>query len=349
MRLFLYEDLCGGGCDEFLEIPSLKTEGLAMLNALIQDFSLISSALSGTEPQLITHWDLRHGSAPFQNIQNLQVVNIEEGQADAAFSETLKHCDAVLVVAPESGMRLQWLCELVERSNCRSLNSSSTAIQLCAEKLLFAQHLEHAKITTIPTSTVLEDLPLSSHYVRKPRDGAGSSGVQLFSEHEARAASLSPVKNTIWQPFISGQPCSMGCFHNAETGELLCLPIAKQQLSEDGRFQYQGGEIPLVTAKRTAATQLVKSLVDSVGGLNGYFGVDMILTSAGEVVLVEVNPRLTTSYVGYRKMTKSNLAEYFLKLPKAAKIDWGQHITFQPNGETQGRTLNRNERDCGWN
>ncbi|QDT35225.1 ATP-grasp domain-containing protein [Thalassoglobus polymorphus] len=348
MRLFLYEDLCGGGCDEFLEFPSLKREGLAMLNALIHDFSLMPSTLFGTNLQLITHWDVRHGTAPFQDIHNLQVVNVREEQADEAFAETLKHCDAALVVAPETGMRLQQLCELVERSNCRSLNSSSAAIHLCGEKLLFAQHLEQAKITTIPTSTDLEELPMSSHYVRKPRDGAGSSGVQLFSEQEARAASIRPVENTIWQPFISGQPCSMGCFHNAGTGDLLCLPIAKQHLSEDGQFQYQGGEIPLVTAKRSAATQVVQSLVDSVTGLNGYFGVDMILTSAGEVVIVEVNPRLTTSYVGYRKMTKTNLAECFFEVPDAAKIDWVRHITFQPNGETQGRTLNRNERDCGW-
>ncbi len=75
----------------------------------------------------------------------------------------------------------------------------------------------------------------------------------------------------------------------------------------------------------------------------------MILLPSGEVVVVEVNPRLTTSYVGYRKMTDFNLAECLFKLPGANGINWERHITFQPDGTTQIRALKEDERDCGWN
>ena len=32
----------------------------------------------------------------------------------------------------------------------------------------------------------------------------------------------------------------------------------------------------------------------------------------GESLLVEINPRLTTSYIGYRKLTNENLMEHIL-------------------------------------
>jgi len=43
-------------------------------------------------------------------------------------------------------------------------------------------------------------------------------------------------------------------------------------------------------------------------GLRGYIGVDMVLTN-DEPVVIEVNPRLTTSYIGLRKVINFNLAQ----------------------------------------
>ena len=42
-------------------------------------------------------------------------------------------------------------------------------------------------------------------------------------------------------------------------------------------------------------------------GLRGYVGVDLVLTDAGPVV-IEVNPRLTTAYLGVRAVLDENVA-----------------------------------------
>jgi predicted ATP-grasp superfamily ATP-dependent carboligase len=42
--------------------------------------------------------------------------------------------------------------------------------------------------------------------------------------------------------------------------------------------------------------------------LRGYVGVDLLLTQ-NEALLIEINPRLTTSYIGVRQVIDLNLAQ----------------------------------------
>ena len=49
-------------------------------------------------------------------------------------------------------------------------------------------------------------------------------------------------------------------------------------------------------------------IVQAIPGLFGYFGVDLAMTATGPVV-IEVNPRLTTSYVGLAAALGVNVAE----------------------------------------
>jgi len=69
------------------------------------------------------------------------------------------------------------------------------------------------------------------------------------------------------------------------------------------------------------ALRAAEKAVETLEGLKGYVGVDMILTDE-EPVVIEINPRLTTSYVGLRRVTNFNPAETIIdatikqKLPK---------------------------------
>ena len=69
-----------------------------------------------------------------------------------------------------------------------------------------------------------------------------------------------------------------------------------------------GGLVPLLHPQRMRALELARRAVSLVPGLMGYIGVDMILTD-DECYLIEINPRLTTSYVGLRQVININLAE----------------------------------------
>jgi predicted ATP-grasp superfamily ATP-dependent carboligase len=95
----------------------------------------------------------------------------------------------------------------------------------------------------------------------------------------------------------------------------LGLPPAGQHLSGDGRFHYLGGQLPLSPALAERVQRLGWLAVDAVAGLRGYVGVDVVLGDAPDGSsdrLMEVNARLTTSYVGLRALCRTNLAEVLL-------------------------------------
>jgi predicted ATP-grasp superfamily ATP-dependent carboligase len=72
--------------------------------------------------------------------------------------------------------------------------------------------------------------------------------------------------------------------------------------------------------------------------------VDLVLGEAADGSqdqVIEMNPRLTTSYVGLRHLTATNLAEALLRLAAGERIappDWHPGVVrFWPDGTVQGR------------
>jgi predicted ATP-grasp superfamily ATP-dependent carboligase len=78
-----------------------------------------------------------------------------------------------------------------------------------------------------------------------------------------------------------------------------------------------------------------------VPGLLGYVGVDLVLGDAADGsqdYAIEINPRLTTSYVGLRQLAEFNLAEAML-VAAAGKLEqplrWKPgHVRFSSDGST---------------
>ncbi len=114
------------------------------------------------------------------------------------------------------------------------------------------------------------------------------------------------------QPWIPGIPASVALLVGQNC--YVCLPPAFQHLSTDGRFHYLGGSLPLPPALAQRASWLAERAVACVPGLRGYVGVDLVLgkTEAADWI-IEINPRLTTSYIGLRALAETNLAEALLQ------------------------------------
>ncbi len=165
--------------------------------------------------------------------------------------------------------------------------------------------------------TTGSDLDPVSEWVIKPRDGAGSwltFRVRTDSPDEWQRAATAyaaagVAHKALIQPFVAGRPLSVGC-HCPTNGEVEIFPIGQQRLSRD--FQYMGGSIPasLPTRTEVAVHDLVRRACATIPGLCGHIGFDLLLPDADPTrpLIVEINPRLTTSYVGYRRLSASNLA-----------------------------------------
>src|SRR5207248_1800177 len=97
-------------------------------------------------------------------------------------------------------------------------------------------------------------------------------------------------------------------------GPAQSLPLVpcEQFLSADGRFTYLGGRLPIAPDLAARAIRIAERAVRCVPGLLGYVGVDVVLGADGRDWAIEINPRLTTSYIGLRALARFNLAEAML-------------------------------------
>ncbi|MEX0978077.1 MAG: ATP-grasp domain-containing protein, partial [Pirellulales bacterium] len=116
------------------------------------------------------------------------------------------------------------------------------------------------------------------------------------------------------------------------------LEPSLQHLAGPGDFSYQGGSLPLEPSMASRARRLAARAVGSLPGPVGYLGVDLIMgddpAGSGDVV-IEINPRLTTSYVGLRALSRVNLAATMIAVACGREIElcWNSgKIVFTSSG-----------------
>ncbi|MCA9078550.1 MAG: ATP-grasp domain-containing protein [Planctomycetaceae bacterium] len=346
MQVFISEYVCGGAWTEDQLPRSLEREGLAMLRAIVSDFA------RQPDCNVVTTLDRDRPSLGVEGVRERRVSSPEEEQD--VFLELAASSDACLIIAPELGNVLTERCRAVESINgVQLLNPVSDVTHLCSDKLALARVLEHADIPTIETSEWGDrpDTEMSSGpVVVKPRFGAGSQGVRLFDtiEHAVKAnleGAKCNVDAMIVQPFIRGMAISAGVIFLPNGHDFEVLPIATQRLSTDGTFAYGGGTVPAEIGSHSAVRQLVERACLRLTGLWGYIGFDLILPAfhGDSPVIVEINPRLTTSYLGYRQLAKENLAARMLNdITWGEPIEWApHHVEFTPDGDVQITTAGK--------
>lgn len=289
-----------------------------MLQSVTADVAQIPgfSVITTLEPEIPFVGNLELG--------NFEVVRVQNQADEAATFQQLCHeVDAVLVIAPETDGILAQRCRQVRGAPTVSWNCTPEAIELCGDKLRMADHLHAAGLPTIPTQLMDFACPpreWTAPVVLKPRDGAGSCLTFLIrnrlewnqAAHSYQTANAS--ENGLLQPFIAGKALSVGINLSLDGKQREYLLVSEQFLSADGRFQYLGGRIPAEISPTIAAEvcELALAVCQSIDGLAGYIGLDLILTDDGDIRVVELNPRLTTSYIGYRQLYNGILPQGWL-------------------------------------
>jgi predicted ATP-grasp superfamily ATP-dependent carboligase len=86
-------------------------------------------------------------------------------------------------------------------------------------------------------------------------------------------------------------------------------------VAEDGSLALTGITCGVTVggATRAQLEAVAAGLVAAIPGLRGYVGVDFILDASATPVVLEVNPRLTSAYVGLSALLGRNLAEDILR------------------------------------
>jgi predicted ATP-grasp superfamily ATP-dependent carboligase len=111
------------------------------------------------------------------------------------------------------------------------------------------------------------------------------------------------------QKFINGTASSVSLISTGKKAYPLTLNEQIVTLSPpNSNSAYTGGTVPFHHPLLEEALEKAQKTVELFKGLRGYVGVDMVLTN-DEPVVMEVNPRLTTSYIGLRKVVNFNVAQ----------------------------------------
>lgn len=291
--IFLHEFATGGSLAGDDLPATWAAEGRAMRRALAADFA----RLPGVAVWMTLDARLPDEPGPWQ------VARIGPGEEAEVFDRLAATADFTLLVAPETGGILLDRARRIEQVGGRSLGSTPAAIERTADKLRLGDHLACRGIPVPEGRRVTHAVGLPADFpypaVLKPNDGAGSVDTFLVESAAALKGGIGPGPMLL-QPYLPGEPRSAS-FLVGPDGQLDPIGVALQRFAlRDGRFHYLGGSAPVSDSR---ADRVLGEAVRSVTGLRGWVGVDFLWDEArGRATVLEINPRLTTSYVGWRRL-----------------------------------------------
>ena len=233
-----------------------------------------------------------------------------------------RRADRTLVVAPESDGVLAARVAAVRAAGADAIAPDGRFLAVAADKQATVGLLA-ARGVPVPAGAILppeRPLPAGFHLpaVAKARGGCGGEGFVVVRD----PGDLPPatVERRL-EAFVPGTPVGVSCLCGPAT--IVPLPPARQRLSPSG--SYLGGDFDLGVGDAARAGELairaIGALAVSTGPARGWVGVDMILGRSDDGGLdrvLEINPRLTSSFVGQARFWPTSLLAALLAVADGA-------------------------------
>lgn len=303
VKILVFEYITGGGFNK-QELPdSLVDEGRLMLNALLDN----AIRLNNLEVIVMLDWRLNDSIG----IAGIKTVIIRpEHDVTEEFARLVLQSDLVWPIAPEFDGILQNLCQTVEELGKVLLTSPASAVAVAGNKLKTYELLNRHHIAAVPTR-MLEDEYSVGEWMIKPVDGVGCADSYVITKRQDFELMVARKASYIIQPHLQGVKTSLSCLFKQGRGWLVCANLQRFEFSNR---QYHLAEIVVNHRPDLAPYQsVIAEIARALPELWGYVGIDLIETATQTWVL-EINPRLTTSFVGIYDALGVNIAEVVLQL-----------------------------------
>lgn len=329
-RVFVGEFLTGGGLRRLpaSRFPEGKlAEGIAMWRALVDDFGEFADVVTPVDPRLTLPTVGQSDAATSRHVQCVAVD--PHGNHWPSWTQLARDTDLTIIVAPETDGSLAQGVSILRGAGIPVLAPGCETLRITSDKRQTARWAATAGIPHPKTHTYDEvhsrrasDSP--GLWVVKPIDGCGTNGVRLFHQRSAAVADM--AENELLQIFWPGRPASMLVLADPGTGLETCLPGVWQSIAglpntrepsmdrECIHLAYVGGQGPVDSESQRRLQSLARRALEALPGpVAGFIGIDAILgDDANHDALIEINPRLTTSYIGIRRMVRENLCRRFV-------------------------------------
>ena len=308
MKLLLYEWCCSGGLANLpsgSDLEGLFAEGRMMLEALAadaaRDASLDVTVLVDAARTITLPPGVRTQTVPHDD----EIATLVAAATNA---------DWTLLVAPESDGILANHAASVRAAGGAIIAPSAAFLALAADKQATIDALAAAGLP-VPAGRSLavgDLLPTGFHMpaIAKARASAGCDGLLIIRNRETFPGATTATR---LEAFVPGMPVGVSCLCG---GDVEILPPLRQRFTEGDAPRYLGSEPladpSLATRAEDLARRAVAALHRASGGepAAGWVGIDMILGDRHDGRhdrVLEVNPRLTTSFVVQSRMAATSL------------------------------------------
>ncbi len=330
-KIFIFEFVSGGGFNKESIPSSLFSEGYSMLKSIIEDFKKLNF-------EILTLLDKRiKFLSAYLKADFILFVDLDDNCIEK-FEKTLLKSDCCFIIAPEFSNILYNLTEIAYKYKKQTYSIGLNGIKLGASKMNTYEFFKKSHVPTpetyvIPVYDGQFDLDfihnkfneLNNSIIIKPEDGVGAESILHIDQEEQINKLFGNSKNVldlsrkyILQRFIDGVDMSMSLIGVSKFNDVIpyILSINTQNVilcknSIDSR--YNGGMTPAENYDeiQSSLQPLIKKL--NLSDFKGYFGIDFIKTPKAGFQFIEINPRLTTSYLGIRNIYKMNIFNLIVK------------------------------------
>ena len=329
MKIAVFEYFTGGGLSDGDLNPDLILEGYAMFHSVVQDLQKGGhSILTTIDQRLITQI----------TINPKIVVSVSSNREFRKKILTLStEAEAFLVIAPER--YLSDLIQICSKSCSLSLNSEPNTIKEVANKACFFNVLKEQGVSIPETKCFSKTCEIDEiagaaeqigyPLVVKPSVGSGCEGLSIVKtknqlNNACKIAKIVDIKGEfLIQNFFNGESVSVSLLVSENSVTPISLNSQFIMLeSPKNSSKYYGGVVPFDHELKSQAIKLAKHVISYFPGLKGYIGVDLVLTKSKPIIL-EINPRVTVSYLGLSRVSNINLGQGMLDtfLRKTPKIN----------------------------
>ncbi|MFX0004043.1 MAG: ATP-grasp domain-containing protein [Candidatus Hodarchaeota archaeon] len=344
--IFIFEFISGGGFAHTNIPNSLFCEGFGMLRSIIADFKALDFEIQITLDYRI--WFLS------KYLQADIIRKVEKNNNfQTIFKELVKNNKYVFIIAPETSGILYELTKIVNNYDKIILSTNLKGIKCGTSKITTYKCFKKKEILApktyrIPFKRNFLDLnfiiskfrKLNTPIVIKPEDGVGAESVHYFETEnqiknffENNDARIGDKKNFIVQEYIKGRNLSLSLVGSSSLyiNPLLLSVNFQNIINENNEIEYLGGYTPIENYQKCLIqlSKIIKRMRNLK--IEGYYGIDFIEQRNNLFNFIEINPRLTTSYIGLRNVLNINCVEliYNSKIKKIEEFELDlQHYSY---------------------
>ncbi|MEC9205669.1 MAG: ATP-grasp domain-containing protein [Pseudomonadota bacterium] len=297
IKILIYEYITGGGLINEDLSSSLLNEAKLMMSTLHKDLKRSN--------QITFKFFL---DERIEGFPRTSTILVKKNNLNNPYNvNLLKNFDYIFPILPESNLILYNYVKFLEEKKIKKIISDKKTILHLSNKLYFYKLFSKHQLNIVPTYNINETKEIKKlrKVIIKDKYGVGCSYVKFY-KNSKEIDFLKYNSNYVVQPYIKGKSYSISAFftHN----DLYLLSINKQEvcLSNNNFLKLKRILVNIKDINELQIYCILNDIRDILPNLYGFIGIDIIVEKE-KIHIVEINPRLTTSYVGLYETTNINL------------------------------------------